>query len=72
MRFTNDFIAQVVDEEVDKRHFRLVNAAVTAGHIQQAEIQNDGLIIANIGQFKAAYGALGQIDLNILLFKDFA
>ena len=38
----------------------------------QAEIQKNGLIIVNIGQFMAALAACGLVDLNILLFKHFA
>jgi hypothetical protein len=39
---------------------------IASGHIRQAEIQNNGLIIVNIGQFNAGFTAFGLIDLNIL------
>ena len=54
LRFTTDFLEQFADENVDNLHFRLVNAAITAGHTEEAETQNNGLISLNIGQFNTA------------------
>ena len=65
MRFTTDFLEQFADENVDNLHFRLVNVALTVGHVWQAEKQDNGLMSANIGQFNTAFAAFSLINLNI-------